>query len=143
MIATSSRSLFPATTTIELSEVFPEQSRWIFGGSTGRKEPLWPWLPNTIKESPVQTQPASLSREPHWGHPALTLLGYILHFDFWKEKELRWLELNSHVPPSSFLHNPGAEGSIWEKTRVLDPRGGKDTQTTLLPMDTHVACTVP
>lgn len=37
---TSSLSLFPATTTIEFSEVFPEQSRWIFGGSSGKKEVL-------------------------------------------------------------------------------------------------------
>lgn len=37
---TSSLSLFPATTTIEFSEVFPEQSRWIFGGSSGREEVL-------------------------------------------------------------------------------------------------------
>lgn len=37
---TSSLSLFPATTTIEFSEVFPEQSRWIFGGSSGKKEIL-------------------------------------------------------------------------------------------------------
>lgn len=37
---TSSLSLFPATTTTEFSEVCPEQSRWILGGSGGRGESL-------------------------------------------------------------------------------------------------------
>lgn len=40
MMATSSLSLFPATTVIAFSEVFPEQSRWIFGGSGGKEEIL-------------------------------------------------------------------------------------------------------
>ena len=37
---TSILSLFPATTTIAFSEVCPEQSRWILGGSGGRGESL-------------------------------------------------------------------------------------------------------
>ena len=40
MMDTSSLSLFPATTTTEFSDVFPEKSRWIFGGSGGRGETL-------------------------------------------------------------------------------------------------------
>ena len=40
---TSSLSLFPATTTIAFSEVFPEQSKWIFGGSGGTEEIRGPW----------------------------------------------------------------------------------------------------
>lgn len=95
-MATSSRSLFPATTTIELSEVFPEQSRWIFGGSRGTKEALETWLPNTIIGAPEkqhsklrsQPPPSDMSYTGAPSPPALTLLRYILHFDFWKDKEM-------------------------------------------------------
>ena len=63
MIATSSRSLFPATTTMELSEVFPEQSRWIFGGSGGTKQALGTWLPNTTIGHP-EKQHSKSRRSP-------------------------------------------------------------------------------
>lgn len=112
-MATSSRSLFPATTTIELSEVFPEQSRWIFGGSRGTKEALGTWLPNSIRvprEATFhhQSPASSLRLLLHGDHLTLTLLRYILHFDFWKDK-MGGLEENCQVPASSFRHNPEAE----------------------------------
>lgn len=93
MMATSSRSLFPATTTIELSEVFPEQSRWIFGGSRGTKEALGTWPPNTIigapeKQHSTSTQPPPSDTSHTGATLALTLLRYVLHFDFWKDKEM-------------------------------------------------------
>lgn len=93
-MATSSRNLFPATTTIELSEVFPEQSKWIFGGSRGTKEALKTWLPNTIigapekQHSTIRPQPPPSDISYTGATLALTLLRYILHFDFWKDKEM-------------------------------------------------------
>ena len=124
MMATSSRSLFPATTTIELSDVFPEQSRWIFGGSGGRDGivgNLGVDRPNPPPQDLLRSQvPTALkTQEPHlpqirspgpqpllpqtWGSrppapppsdpgvqtsvtkaaPVLTLLGDVLHLDFW------------------------------------------------------------
>lgn len=89
VMATSSRSLFPATTTMELSEVFPEQSRWIFGGSRGTKEALGTWPPNTITGAPEKQPQPPPSGVSHPGAAlALTLLGNVLYFDFWKDKEM-------------------------------------------------------
>lgn len=75
MMDTSSRSLFPATTIIEFSEVVPEQSRWIFGGSGDTEEALGTWergieaflqSPHRIPQARSQGQ-----KRPRGPNPAL------------------------------------------------------------------------
>lgn len=133
VMATSSLSLFPATTTMEFSEVFPEQSRWIFGGSGGAEETLgtldrWldlpacqrsPWAAGFPEWRRRGASPASVPSPPEQvrGSPCLGTYSTLI-----SGRAERWgLGQSTLTPP----HSPEAEVNTrqlpWERGPGVQP----------------------